>query len=276
LYLNRCHVAPSTIPQAGHGLFASRKIYKDELITLYPGDALLLWNKSVGDFSGDVGVLFGNHVQDRNVTKATSDETRNYEIKINDMTSLVADPNCVNDPAYLAHMMNDGAPCWQDSFSARSEYSQRTVQKYNAAIVPIQDCHYAAVATKDIQANQEIFVSYGEGYWLSRLRKQTTTTGNKQASANKSNGATKKSFMKTTVKVKRGGGGGGRSGIWMKVTTVHGIWKVLVQVSFHRSSSLICGAAMTICIMSSVTIALLREKPRMWTLLMVIVVLSLN
>ena len=43
LQLRRCHLAPSRTPGAGVGLFASRTICADELITLYPGDALLYW-----------------------------------------------------------------------------------------------------------------------------------------------------------------------------------------------------------------------------------------
>lgn len=43
LNLNRCYVGMSTVPGAGRGLFASRDICEGELITLYPGDALLYW-----------------------------------------------------------------------------------------------------------------------------------------------------------------------------------------------------------------------------------------
>ena len=43
LQLQRCHLATSGLPDAGIGLFASRDIHADELITLYPGDALLYW-----------------------------------------------------------------------------------------------------------------------------------------------------------------------------------------------------------------------------------------
>jgi hypothetical protein len=43
LNLNRCYLGVSTLPGAGRGLFASRDIREGELITLYPGDALLYW-----------------------------------------------------------------------------------------------------------------------------------------------------------------------------------------------------------------------------------------
>jgi len=43
LNLNRCYLGMSNVPGAGRGLFASRDIREGELITLYPGDALLYW-----------------------------------------------------------------------------------------------------------------------------------------------------------------------------------------------------------------------------------------
>jgi hypothetical protein len=61
LHLNRCFVAPSTVVQAGMGMFASRDITETELITLYPGDALIQWNgKSwvVNTHTGCIGTLF--------------------------------------------------------------------------------------------------------------------------------------------------------------------------------------------------------------------------
>ena len=42
LQLNRCTVRKSTIPNGGNGLFASRNIKNGELITLYPGDAVII------------------------------------------------------------------------------------------------------------------------------------------------------------------------------------------------------------------------------------------
>ena len=209
LTLNRCHVGPSTIPNAGQGLFASRDILKDEIITLYPGDALLAWNKAVGDFSGDVSVLFGKHVTNKDAARVISDDARNYEVKIDHYQSLVADPSLVHDAAYLAHLMNDGAACLEDSLVARSAYSQQTVNRYNAVLVPIgEGCHYAAVAAKDIAAHQEVFVSYGEGYWLSRLQKQQAANDATTAGTKWPVKKTKKDKKARTTKSGHGGGGG--------------------------------------------------------------------
>jgi SET domain len=197
LRLNRCRVSPSSIPNAGNGVFARRTIRRDELITLFPADALLLWNEAVGDLRAGYTVLFGPHipVDDRNVTRITSYDARRYELQIGPSRSIVADRVVVarrrhdetttttgTAAAYLGHFINDGA-CLLDyprgsSQSARSDcYARTSYQRHNAAIVNVADgCHYMVVATKDIAMDDEIFVSYGEGYWRSRCNSSSTSS----------------------------------------------------------------------------------------------------
>ena len=181
LRLNRCYVAQSTISNAGRGLFASRDILNGELITLYPGDGLLVWNTTVGDFGGEVGVMFGSHVQgeDRNANRVSTDEARSFELKIGPRHSIVADPLLTSDPAYLGHMINDGAILTRRDNVARQLYSKTTVARHNAAFFVMEGSHFVTVATKRISKDEEIFVSYGEGYWMSRLhsRPGTATIG---------------------------------------------------------------------------------------------------
>jgi hypothetical protein len=173
LHLNRCFVAPSTVVQAGMGLFASRDITETEMITLYPGDALIQWNgkSGVGDFSSDVSVMFGNHIQgdSRDARRVTSDAARGYEVKVRDTHSIVADPNLTHDAAYLGHMANDACALLGRSNACRTAYSQETANRHNAELYLIEGCHYAAIASKNVTKGEEIFVSYGENYWLSRL-----------------------------------------------------------------------------------------------------------
>jgi hypothetical protein len=164
LRLNRCVVGPSTIPQAGLGLFASRDIEQDELLTLYPGDALLIWNRDVGDFgAGDVGVMFGNHIQGlyRDASRVSTDEARSYELKIRTGHSIVADPRLVDDSAYLGHMINDGSALMKNDNSSRTLYSRTTFDRHNAAFFVMEGCHFTTIATKKIPKGEEIFVSYG-------------------------------------------------------------------------------------------------------------------
>jgi len=47
LHLSRCRAAPSKLPGAGQGLFATRDIAAEEVITCYPGDAVLCWEVEI-------------------------------------------------------------------------------------------------------------------------------------------------------------------------------------------------------------------------------------
>lgn len=169
LHLNRCCVAPSSIPGAGLGVFANRYIELGELITLFPGDALLLWNKQVGDLRAGLGVMFGNHVKDRNADRVSSNAARLYELKIADSQSIVADASLAGEMAYIGHMINDGCILASRSNAARTTYSQSSADCRNAAFLDVRGCHYMVVATKAIRKGDEIFASYGEGYWMSRI-----------------------------------------------------------------------------------------------------------
>jgi hypothetical protein len=183
LRLNRCYVAPSTIPNAGQGLLASRPIDAGELITLFPGDALLVWNHTVGDFSNGnyQGAMFGNHVTDRDAALVSTAAARAFELKIGPQHSIVADPTRLADAAYLGHMANDGAMLSRTDRKARTRYAQTTRQRHNAAFFEVEGSHFAATATKDIGQDEEIFVSYGEGYWMSRISSMSSSASSSAA-----------------------------------------------------------------------------------------------
>lgn len=208
LRLNRCFVAQSTIRNAGRGLFANRDIAQGELVTLYPGDALLIWNKTVGDFGqGEVGVMFGPHVTgvDRDAGRLSTDEARSFELKVGPRHSIVADPLLTDDAAYLGHMANDGAILTQRDNKARELYSKMTVARHNAAFFVMEGCHFVMVATNQIRKGEEIFVSYGEGYWLSRsyLQQGSEISGDTTGTAAVTKTATvtknDKALLETTV-----------------------------------------------------------------------------
>jgi hypothetical protein len=197
LQLDRCRVAPSTIPDAGMGVFSTRDIKAGELITLFPGDALLVWNDEVGVLRAGLTVRCGPHIVQRGTDAAahfTSTEARRYELKIGTRESIVADVRITTTTdgptnyhaAYLAHMINDGACLLPErtttgtavtaTAKAEQEYELTSYRRHNAAICDVYgSCHYMAVATRDIAKDEEIFVSYGIGYWSSRLTVETTT-----------------------------------------------------------------------------------------------------
>ncbi|OEU23589.1 hypothetical protein FRACYDRAFT_259425 [Fragilariopsis cylindrus CCMP1102] len=208
LQLNRCTVRNSTIPNGGNGLFASRNIKNGELITLYPGDAVIIrknededGNKKTSKDSKKknipliTNVMFGDHIdiKDRKIDRILTYESRGYETELNDSISIIGDPTFIPyDTSYCAHYANDGAYLNDFDATKREVYYTNSVSNYNSANFLMEDgAHVGMVATKDIGKNQEIFLSYGEGYWLSRISSdlKNNNSGNNGNGNSSSNGA---------------------------------------------------------------------------------------
>ena len=173
LHLNRSFVATSTIPNAGYGLFASRDIKDGELITLYPGDAVFSFEQQ--DDDGDTGpissIMFGAHTkpEHRDIHRVMTHEARGYEMEINAYTSIVGDPSIgYSDKTYIGHFANDGGYLTEFDDAGRKAYQKETLERFNAANFVLEGAHMGTVATKPIEKGSEVFLSYGEGYWLSR------------------------------------------------------------------------------------------------------------
>lgn len=173
LRLDRCYVGLSLQgEEAGRGLFASRDIRAGELITLYPGDALLYWhdgNRMAQNGRVCSGVVFGAHIPDceRDTERVTTRNARQYELQASSTISCVGDPRLSSDPVYLGHLANDGSCCTEPE---RAEaYRTESAAAQNADHVTLEGCQLATQATRDIRAGEEVLVSYGEGFWLSHF-----------------------------------------------------------------------------------------------------------
>lgn len=83
-----------------------------ELVTLYPSDAILLWQDDQHSLDSEIQVFFGRHVAqtDRDLARAVT-EWRGYEVPMSARASVLADPRRCKDVAYLGAFANDGASC---------------------------------------------------------------------------------------------------------------------------------------------------------------------
>ena len=199
LELDKCRIDVSTIPDAGYGVYATTTIQRNEFITLYPGDAIIQWkHKDHLDPATDGGIqiFFGTHIPESERTAAALDNNnfhcknssddskhrifmnhipsaRGYEVRVNDTISVIGDPNRKSDSAYLGHMINDYCTIQGNNTQTEEEiirqYNIQSIQKSNCKIqVGIDQCHVEIVATRDIASDEELFLSYGSNYWLSR------------------------------------------------------------------------------------------------------------
>lgn len=160
-----CSVAPSQLH--GDGLFADRDVAEGELLTFFPGDALLFWADGDRENS-DVMCFFGAHVpqSERDANEIVTDRVKSYELYVSGKISAIADPSRRSEPAYLGHFANDGSTC--PSPEDVESYRRDSAAAANARVCLLENCHFALQASQPIKSGDEILLTYGEGYWLAR------------------------------------------------------------------------------------------------------------
>lgn len=145
------------------GVFATRNIQKNELITFYPGDAVI---KTTVDSN-----LYGMSMIPNNFDMLLykSEFLVNYQFDVTTEYSIVGNPNKVDDTSYLGHMINDVAKLENKDDLPR--YAKEVNAGCNAQAIYISEYHIAIVAHRDIIKDEEIFMPYGPEYWLRHVEK---------------------------------------------------------------------------------------------------------
>lgn len=168
LDINRTIVGPSTVPNAGNGLYAACDCPKGTILTCYPGDALVIFSES-GD---NDQISWGKHVKQ---SKQLSVDSQYMLQAVSDDWGIAALPGNAKDTTYLGHYANDGAK-YPTCEADLSRYVLESDSRANAMHQPIKDCHMVTIATKDIEKGQEIFVTYGPEYWMEQPMFGTATS----------------------------------------------------------------------------------------------------
>jgi len=201
--LKLCHtrLGPSTLPGAGRGLFANHDIFKGDLITCYPGDALLYepphddggsYDEEDLDVEADEIVIWGAHVDevdrwDEDAVFNGHEEGRggiderpltDYALWVCEFYSVLAMPLLDTDPAYSGHFANDAAGHLAINGSGGvnvgveegiAAYVNESIKLSNAHLEVLEDSHMVAIARRDISEGEEIFVTYGMNYWMENV-----------------------------------------------------------------------------------------------------------
>ena len=164
-FLPRSPVEARPSPIHGTGVFAVRDIQAFSYLTLYPCDGLL-WQSS--DWSHDEemcrSMITCGHRAD---THEKSISYRQLLLEPPGTGSLIieGDPALVNDPHFLAHMINDGAQCKRPEAAAL--YNTVSRNKMNCAFCPVLGAHFSI---RDIKAGDELLTTYGLDYWLDLMK----------------------------------------------------------------------------------------------------------
>jgi len=165
LLLSRVRLQLSSIKGAGSGVFACRPLLRGELLTLFPGDALLVRDSDEGEIGG---VLYSAGYAPPDLC---GDASRAYELRISETVSAVGDPEKTTDGAYLGHMCNDAWKLAGRGAEAEEEYRERSGRGANAIFeLFAEGSHVGVVATRNIGRGEEVYISYTGGYWLSRMQ----------------------------------------------------------------------------------------------------------
>ena len=174
LKLARVHVAPSKIHNAGLGLFASRAIVPGELVTLNPCDVLL----QCQDEAGVVLLMtLSMHSDGMGLEESEAFDPHSehgaaawrYCIRMSPTSAVLANSKLIDDAAYLGHIANDAMVCGGCG-TAAVRYAIASAGAANARPIAssLSDCHIALVALRPINEGDEVLISYGAAYWLSR------------------------------------------------------------------------------------------------------------
>ncbi|KAL7530228.1 hypothetical protein ACHAXR_007098 [Thalassiosira sp. AJA248-18] len=172
-FLNRSQVRPSQIFGAGRGLFATEDIPKGNVITCYPGDALLV----KADKYGEDILLWGTHVEKADVWDEdavfvgteSSPPLTSYSVSVDECYSVLGHPSLDDNPAYYGHFANDGASIdelgldFDEGLGVEENiaaYVGKSKEVRNAMHVTFRGgAHKVTVATRDIKAGEEILVT---------------------------------------------------------------------------------------------------------------------
>ena len=164
LEISKTTVQPS--PIAGRGLFATVDCQQGDILTCYPGDGII----RTPDPENPEGwsISWGDHIapEDRQTMKDLSESIRGYILYMDNEHSILGLPQYDDDPTYLGHFTNDGAKC-PTCQAELAAYATESNEVRNAMHQGMSgDCHMVTVATRDIAAGEEIFVTYGAEYWM--------------------------------------------------------------------------------------------------------------
>ena len=141
----------------GRGLFASENCKEGDLLTCYPGDILLHSELGFRPTPAQMGIENDEMLRDY---------LCRYCIGLTDDYALMGLPHLDQDMAYAGHFINDGVttpPAVEDELE---DYLQESSAKANAQFLPLENLHLVALATRDIQKGEEVFVCYGPVYWM--------------------------------------------------------------------------------------------------------------
>ena len=148
--LMKVEVAES--PIHGVGVFATKRINRGEVVTMYPSHGAGIERE--GKLMLNIP---GTHPEYQALVQAMGNDTKKYEF-VQGKTHMLGIPT-VRYPCFLGHLLNDGS-----DISTKGAYVTTWLTRNNAVFNVYKNICYVQ-ALRDIEPGQEVTVAYGETYW---------------------------------------------------------------------------------------------------------------
>ena len=186
----KVRVGPSSIANAGKGLFAAQNVKAGTIVSFYPvhgmGVDCLLSSSSVCLGSNDQDQAYFDS-QER-TDSSGNNSLSNYMLYLIGSRPIGTDTQFSFEPGpdvrpfvdvnparedsngWLGHYVNDGATVVSNDESGQIEYYQQSRSRKNCVHIPFGPAPIlATVTTRKVKKNEEFFTSYGVSYWLDAL-----------------------------------------------------------------------------------------------------------
>ena len=152
-YINLVHIRKSEIHQ--NGVFATKFIPKDTLITFFPVDIIKMYfgTKSFNILNPDIN-------------NDTDFKHLDYSLVLNDKCKLIGSPKLTSNTAYIGHIINDGYKYVGNA----DKYMKKSIKLANVKYEIFDiDCprFIPIIAIRDINAGEELLMTYGLQRWSS-------------------------------------------------------------------------------------------------------------
>jgi len=165
--LDKAEVKASAIH--GQGVFAKQKINKGELITIYPAHSISIHPGGHSN-PGVLGLLKSDLAEEREL-EFTKTIRKCYAFDVNQHYVIYGHPDLTDNPAFLGHMINDGAK----GHSTKTVHNQKYMMLYAKVSLALRNAKFeligglcvGVVATKEINIGDEVLVTYDYPYWIS-------------------------------------------------------------------------------------------------------------
>jgi SET domain-containing protein len=151
----------------GLGIFARHPIKKDEIITFYPGDIIEYMPNGDRDQNHHIVAIFRSQrfTQLYGATKDIKYRDNDYVYHLNKNYTIIGCTHFKDEANYMGHFINDANKADESPDSIQS-YQKISRKIANCKFKSQYDLHITIIATRDIVQGEELFLSYGLGYWL--------------------------------------------------------------------------------------------------------------